>query len=122
MTEWHWPSSEEVAEGLTDEQKDAIRGAINGGMYKQAPQVKDWVGHAVAYALGLDIDDEVQKKRTSPITRSLFKERLLGEGRGARSDTAENDVLCESGLRNTANTVFLFCFYLSSKPLVAHLF
>lgn len=63
-----------MAEGLTDEQKDAIRGAINGGMYKQAPQVKDWVGHAVAYALGLDIDDEVQKKRTSPITRSLFKE------------------------------------------------
>ncbi len=35
VTEWHWPSSEEVAEGLTDEQKDAIRGAVNGGMYKR---------------------------------------------------------------------------------------
>lgn len=31
-------------------------------MYKQAPQAKDWVRHAVAYALGLYIDYEVQKK------------------------------------------------------------
>ena len=79
VTEWHWPSSEEVAEGLTDEQKDAIRGAVNGGMYKQAPQAKDWVGHAVAYALGLDIDDEAQKKRTSLITKALFKEGFLAK-------------------------------------------
>jgi len=79
VTEWHWPSSEEVAEGLTDEQKDAIRGAVNGGMYKQAPQAKDWVGHAVAYALGLDIDDEVQKKRAGLITKALFKEGFLAK-------------------------------------------
>ncbi|WP_176026835.1 bifunctional DNA primase/polymerase [Brucella intermedia] len=79
VTEWHWPSSEEVAEGLTDEQKEAIRGAVNGGMYKQAPQAKDWVGHAVAYALGLDIDDEVQKKRAGLITKALFKEGFLAK-------------------------------------------
>ncbi|NIH74434.1 hypothetical protein FHV99_001641 [Ochrobactrum sp. P20RRXII] len=79
VTEWHWPSSEDVAEGLTEEQKDAIRGAVNGGMYKQAPQAKDWVGHAVAYALGLDIDDEVQKKRASHITKALFKEGFLAK-------------------------------------------
>ncbi|ERI13542.1 ATPase [Ochrobactrum sp. EGD-AQ16] len=79
VTEWHWPSSEEVAEGLTDEQKEAIRGAVNGGMYKQAPQAKDWVGHAVAYALGLDVDDEVQKKRTNLITKALFKEGFLAK-------------------------------------------
>jgi hypothetical protein len=48
-------------------------------MYKQAPQAKDWVGHAVAYALGLDIDDEVQKKRTSLITKALFKEGFLAK-------------------------------------------
>lgn len=68
-----------VAEGLTDEQKDAIRGAVNGGMYKQAPQAKDWVGHAVANALGLDIDDEVQKKRTSLVTKALFKGGFLAK-------------------------------------------
>ncbi len=79
VTEWHWPSSEEVAEGLTDEQREAIRGAVNGGMYKQAPQAKDWVGHAVAYALGLDNDDEVQKKRASLITKALFKEGFLAK-------------------------------------------
>ncbi|KAB2792954.1 AAA family ATPase [Brucella anthropi] len=77
VTEWHWPSSEEVAEGLTDDQREAIRGAVNGGMYKQAPQAKEWVGQAVAYALGLDIDDEVQKKRAFLITKALFKEGFL---------------------------------------------
>lgn len=77
VTEWRWPSSEEVADALTDAQKEAIRGAVNGGAYKQAPQAKEWVGLAVAYALGLDIDDDAQKKRASLITKALFKEGFL---------------------------------------------
>lgn len=77
VTEWHWPSSEEVAESLTETQKEAIRGAVNGGSYKQAPQAKDWVGLAVAYALGMDVDDEAEKKRAGLITKALFKEGFL---------------------------------------------
>ncbi len=44
-----------------------------------APQAKDWGRHAVAYVLGLDIDDEVQKKQISLITKALFKEGLLAK-------------------------------------------
>ncbi|NYD84347.1 hypothetical protein HD884_004460, partial [Ochrobactrum intermedium] len=79
VTEWHWPSSEEVAEGLTDEQREAIRGAVNGGMYKQAANAKDWVGLAVAYAVGLDADDDAQRKKASMITKALFKEGFLSK-------------------------------------------
>lgn len=33
----------------------------------------------MAYVLGLDIDDEVQKKQISLITKALFKEGLLAK-------------------------------------------
>lgn len=77
VTEWVWPSSEDVADGLTSDQREAIRGVVNGGTYKPAPQSKEWVGLAVAYALGMDIDDEGQKKRVNVITKALFAEGFL---------------------------------------------
>ncbi|WP_435657258.1 bifunctional DNA primase/polymerase [Brucella pituitosa] len=77
VTSWAWPTSEEVAETLTEDEREAIRGVVNGGMYKPAPQAKDWVGRAVAYALQLDIDEETDKKRVSMITKALFAEGFL---------------------------------------------
>lgn len=77
VTSWAWPTSEEVAETLTENERDAIRGVVNGGMYKPAPQAKDWVGRAVAYALQLDVDEETDKKRVGMITKALFAEGFL---------------------------------------------
>lgn len=77
VTWWAWPTSEEVAETLTEDERDAIRGVVNGGMYKPAPQAKDWVGRAVAYALQLDVDEETDKKRVGMITKALFAEGFL---------------------------------------------
>ncbi|WP_435656882.1 bifunctional DNA primase/polymerase [Brucella pituitosa] len=77
VTSWAWPTSEEVAETLTEDERDAIRGVVNGGMYKPAPQAKDWVGRAVAYALQLDVDEETDKKRVGMITKALFAEGFL---------------------------------------------
>ncbi|ASV83025.1 bifunctional DNA primase/polymerase, N-terminal family protein (plasmid) [Ochrobactrum quorumnocens] len=74
---WVWPTSEEVAETITEDEREAIRGVVNGGMYKPAPQAKDWVGRAVAYALQLDIDEDTDKKRVSMITKALFAEGFL---------------------------------------------
>jgi RecA-family ATPase len=77
VTSWAWPTSEEVAETLTEDERDAIRGVVNGGMYKPAPQAKDWVGRAIAYALQLDVDEETDKKRVGMITKALFAEGFL---------------------------------------------
>lgn len=77
VTEWKWPSAEEVAGDLTDDQREAIRGVVNGGSYKESPRANDWVGKAVAYALHMDIGDEVQRKRVSLITKALIKEEFL---------------------------------------------
>lgn len=77
VTEWKWPSAEEVAGDLTDDQREAIRGVVNGGSYKESARANDWVGKAVAYALHMDIEDEVQRKRVSLITKALIKEEFL---------------------------------------------
>ncbi|MGC0054549.1 bifunctional DNA primase/polymerase [Brucella pituitosa] len=77
VTSWAWPTSEDIADELTEAQREAIRGAVNGGMYKQAPNAKEWVGLAVAYALQLDADEESDKKRAGVITKALFAEGFL---------------------------------------------
>ncbi|GHC61457.1 bifunctional DNA primase/polymerase [Limoniibacter endophyticus] len=77
VAQWKWPTAEEMIEELTSEQREAIRGAVNGGTYKQAPQAKDWVGKAVAYALDLDLEDETEKRRVVAVVKALTKEGML---------------------------------------------
>ncbi len=47
--------------------------------YKKSPKAKNWVGSAVAYAVGLDLDDNVQRKRASSLVTALMREGALVE-------------------------------------------
>lgn len=77
VTEWRWPSAEEVANELTPDQIEQIRVAVNNSDFKESARAKNWVGRAVAYALGLDIEDETQRKRAGVIVRALLKQEVL---------------------------------------------
>lgn len=77
VTEWRWPSAEEVAGNLSGEQVQAIRIAVNNSDYKESPRAKNWVGLAVAYALGLDVEDEPQRKKAAVVVKALLKEGVL---------------------------------------------
>ena len=79
VTEWHWPSAEDVAGDLTDEQRASILAAVSASDYKKSPKAKNWVGSAVAYAVGLDLDDNVQRKRASSLVSMLMREGALVE-------------------------------------------
>jgi hypothetical protein len=79
VTEWHWPSAEDVAGDLTDDQRASILAAVSASDYKKSPKAKNWVGAAVAYAVGLDLDDNVQRKRASSIVTALMREGALVE-------------------------------------------
>ncbi|TCR07246.1 bifunctional DNA primase/polymerase [Neorhizobium sp. JUb45] len=79
VTEWRWPSAEEVAGGISDEQRAAIVTAVANADYKKSPKAKNWVGVAVAFSLGLDLEDEPSKKRVSGLVRALIKEGALVE-------------------------------------------
>lgn len=77
VTEWKWPSAEELAGDVTNDQREAICGVVNGDSYKESAIANDCVGKAVAYGLHTDIEDEVQRKRVSMITKALIKWELL---------------------------------------------
>ncbi|WP_425639932.1 bifunctional DNA primase/polymerase [Agrobacterium radiobacter] len=79
VTEWHWPSAEEVAGDLTEDQRASILAAVSASDYKKSPKAKNWVGGAVAYAVGLDLDDNVQRKRAASLVTALMREGALVE-------------------------------------------
>lgn len=77
VTEWKWPTSEEIADGITDEQKSNIKSVLAGARHKSAPQGKPWAGEAVAYVLDEDLTDKAAKKRVGAILKALLKEGFL---------------------------------------------
>lgn len=79
VTEWQWPSAEEVAGDLTEDQRASILAAVSASDYKKSPKAKNWVGSAVAYAVGLDLDDSVQRKRAASLVTALMREGALVE-------------------------------------------
>jgi hypothetical protein len=74
VTEWKWPGSEEIKDGLTDEQLAHIKTLLDNADYKPAANAKNWAGQAVAYAIGADLDDSSQKRRAGTILKALMKE------------------------------------------------
>lgn len=79
VTEWQWPSAEDVAGDLTEDQRASILAAVSASDYKKSPKAKNWVGSAVAYAVGLDLDDNVQRRRASSLVTALMREGALVE-------------------------------------------
>lgn len=79
VTEWVWPSTEDVANGLTEEQIGNIKSTLAGGSFKRAPQGRPWAGEAIAYALGVDLTDAGQKKRVAGMLKALLAEGILEE-------------------------------------------
>lgn len=79
VTEWHWPTAEDVAGDLTEDQRASILAAVSASDYKKSPKAKNWVGGAVAYAVGLDLDDNTQRKRAASLVTALMREGALVE-------------------------------------------
>lgn len=77
VTEWRWPNSEEITGALTADQLALIRATLASGSYKKAPQGRPWAGEAIAYALGVDIDDKAEKKHIDGLLKALLAEGVL---------------------------------------------
>jgi hypothetical protein len=50
---------------------------VNNVHYKESARAKNWVGRAVALAMGVDIEDERNKRRCASIVKALLKEGVL---------------------------------------------
>ena len=64
---------------IKDPQRASILAAVSASDYKKSPKAKNWVGCAVAYAVGLDLDDNVQRKRAARLVTALIREGALVE-------------------------------------------
>ena len=95
VTEWKWPSAEEVAGSITPEQRERIVSLLAGQSYKLAPQGKPWAGEAVIAALDMDADDKSTARRAGTILKAMLTEGLLkvDERRDDRSRTMQNYVV-----------------------------
>ncbi|MGV1793811.1 ATPase [Rhizobium sp. A37_96] len=82
VVSWAWPSSEALIDGVTEDQREMIRAAVSSSDYKASQKAKNWVGQAVAYAVGLDLEDEASRKRAGSIAKAMLKEGVLVEREG----------------------------------------
>jgi AAA domain len=66
-------------EGLTADHLLRVQRRIDGGSWKESVQAKDWVGHAVADALGLDAskNDNSDRKRIGRLIRTWIANGAL---------------------------------------------
>jgi RecA-family ATPase len=77
VTEWKWPSAEDIAQGVTPQQLEHIKTLVDNAEYKEGNRAKNWAGYAIAYALGIDLEEEANRKRAGSILKALLKEGEL---------------------------------------------
>lgn len=55
VTEWKWPSNEDMAEAVPDDARAAVMVKLANQNYRESPQSDDWAGYVLADALGMDV-------------------------------------------------------------------
>lgn len=78
VSEWKWPTAEETAAEITQEQVANICSVLAGGAYKASQNVKSmWAGEAVAYVLGLDIEEKSARSRCAALLKAWIADGTL---------------------------------------------
>lgn len=77
VTEWTWPDAEVVVGRITPDQMEHLKTIVDNENYKEGNRAKNWVGRAVAYVMGLDIDDEGDRRLCASTVRALLAEGHL---------------------------------------------
>jgi len=67
VTPWAWPSA---FAGLTSDDLKQVQNRISGGKWRADVRAADWVGHAVADVLGLDLDKEFDRARVKSLLKT----------------------------------------------------
>lgn len=72
VTGWKWPSTEEIVGETAPNVLEAIKTLVDNGSYKEKANAKPWVGEAVAYVLGQDVDDKATRKKIGLMLQQWF--------------------------------------------------
>jgi hypothetical protein len=75
---WQYPNAFDV---VTTDHMHRVRGMAATGKYRKDPQADEWIGHAIAEVVGLDLDDEADKKQVKEILKVWFANGVLATTR-----------------------------------------
>lgn len=74
VTRWSWP---DPFDGVQAADLLAVQRKVDAGVWRENSQAKEWVGHAVADVLGLDLEDKAAKQKVKALLARWLKEGLL---------------------------------------------
>lgn len=66
VTKWSWP---DMLAGVSGTDFDKAAAAIRSGRWRDSPQAKDWVGHPIAAALELNLEDKFDKAKVKALVK-----------------------------------------------------
>jgi hypothetical protein len=73
-TPWRWPDH---TEGVGSDQKSAVIAVVQSGSWRADSQAKDWVGKAVAQALGLDLSASKDTAKAKALLKKWVEDGTL---------------------------------------------
>lgn len=73
---WQWPNP---FDGLAVSDLEKVQAAVTVGRWRKDSQAKDWVGHAIADALGIDLADKAARSRVKLLQRTWTTNGALVE-------------------------------------------
>lgn len=56
VTEWLWPSKEEIAESVPDDVRRGVLVKLGNQNYRESAQSEDWAGYVLAEAMGMSLE------------------------------------------------------------------
>lgn len=71
---WDWPNP---FDGVSTHDVQRVQQEVDAGSYRENIQARDWVGHAVARVLKLDLDDKHAKAKVKSLIRTWIKNDVL---------------------------------------------
>lgn len=75
-TPWQWP---ELFDGISTAKAQAVQRAVAEGKWRKDPRAANWVGHCAGPIVGLDPNDEAERKRLAAIIKEWIRNGVLKE-------------------------------------------
>jgi hypothetical protein len=79
VTPWAW---QEVRSDVSEAGLHAVQKAVAGGRWRKSPQAADWVGKAIADALGLDLSLAAEHAKVKDLQKRMTTSGRLVEVEG----------------------------------------
>jgi len=73
-THWTMPTA---FDGITTAHLDRVIEKTRSGSYRESPQSPDWIGHAVAEVIDVDLEKNADRKRVNALIRSWLRTKAL---------------------------------------------